>query len=110
MAQESKETPKSAAAKKPKATCPKPSGLTFTRRVGTTSGVLRWRAPAGTRRYRVLRNGKTVGQTRRRALRIAVRLDRSYRLAVVPLTGIAREATPQSSAPGAPRGVNTRDR
>lgn len=101
------------AAKKPKTTCPKPSGLTFTRSVGTTSGVLRWRAPAGTRRYRVLRNGKTVGQTRRHALRIAVRLDRSYRLAVVPLTrtghrtrcGITRRVRVAYQRPGAPQGL-----
>jgi spore germination protein YaaH len=52
--------------------CARPLALRFVRTKGTTTGVLRWKAPRrlpeGVAGYRVLRNGKVVGQTRSRAL------------------------------------------
>jgi len=71
----------------------RPSALRFTRHVGRTVGTLRWRAPrhAGRHpRYRVLRNGRVLGQTTHRAMRIAVRLGRMQRFAVIPLTAGGR--------------------
>lgn len=111
-------TPSLAAAKRHAAgarrkVCSKPTALAFTRPVGQMRGVLRWRAPRGATRFRVLRNGRTVGQTRRRALRISVQLDRSYKLAVVPLTragrrthcGASRKVRVAYQPPGAPQSL-----
>jgi spore germination protein YaaH len=64
-----------------------PSGLTFVRPLGASVGRLRWahpvRGPAAS--YRVLRNGRVVGQTARRSMRVHVALDRRYRFTVVAL-------------------------
>lgn len=106
-------TPSLAAAKRHAPKCSKPAALAFTRQAGQMTGVLRWRAPRGATRFRVLRNGKVVGQTRRRALRIAVQLDRSYKLAVVPLTragkrtrcGVTRKVRVAYQPPGAPQSL-----
>jgi spore germination protein YaaH len=101
-------TPTAAAAR----ACAKPTKLAFARRTGRTAGMLRWRAPRGASTFRVLRNGRVVGQTSRHALRVAVRLGRTYRFAVMPLTGGGRAARRCAAtrrlriayrAPGAPR-------
>lgn len=92
--------------------CPSPTRLGFSRTAGRTTGVLRWRAPAAASSgFRVLRNGRVVGQTRRRALRVAVRIGRTYRFAVAPLGPTGRalpcKATKRLKVrwrpPGAPR-------
>jgi spore germination protein YaaH len=63
----------------------KPISLTFTRPDGQAYGTLSWRpgrgAP-GRARYRVVRNGKVIGQTRRHFMRVNVRLDQRYKLGV----------------------------
>jgi spore germination protein YaaH len=89
-------------------TCAKPTHVTFSRPVGRTTGVLRWKASAP---VRVLRNGRIAGQTTRHALRIAVKLGRTYRFAVVPLSPAGRPQRCRAGkrvriayrAPGAPR-------
>ncbi|HXE45852.1 MAG TPA: glycosyl hydrolase family 18 protein [Conexibacter sp.] len=88
--------------------CAKPAKLRFDRRTGRATGVLHWRGPRGARAFRVLRNGRVVGQTRRHALRIAVRLGRRYRFTVVPLgrgaqCPASRLLRVHYRAPGAPR-------
>lgn len=93
--------------------CTKPTKLSFTRKVGKTVGMLRWRAPKRTTGFRVLRNGRVVAQTRRHALRVPVRLGRTYRFAVVPLAASGRAARCAAMrrirvayrAPGAPRNL-----
>lgn len=68
----------------------RPAGLQFERKTGKTDGMLRWarpRQPGGADAYRVLRDRKVVGQTTRRAMRVAVSLGRTYRFAVVPVSG-----------------------
>jgi spore germination protein YaaH len=81
--------PSAAQARQP--ACHRPRALTFKRHVGSTVGTLSWRAPAHAARhgrgmrYRVMRDGHVVGQTRRRSLRIRVRLGHVHRFAVVPL-------------------------
>ena len=94
------------------ADCPQPAHLTFKRKLGKTTGILRWATPRGfSGRVRVLRNGRVVGQTSRRALRVAVKLGRTYRFGVVPLSTAGRPlrctATKRLKvryrAPGAPR-------
>lgn len=89
--------------------CARPTHLRFSRRVGRTVGVLRWRASAP---VRVRRNGRVVGQTTRGAMRVPVKLGRTYRFAVVPL-GAARCAARKQvkvayRAPGAPRRLTAR--
>jgi spore germination protein YaaH len=59
----------------------RPAALTFLPTPGATSGVLSWKHPRrvrGTRRYRVLRNGRVVGQTLRRAMRVRTKPGRRY--------------------------------
>lgn len=93
--------------------CTKPTHVAFKRTTGKTVGMLRWRAPKRTTRFRILRNGRTVGQTRRHALRIPVRLGRTYRFAVLPLTAAGRRTRCAAArrvrvayrAPGAPRSL-----
>lgn len=91
------------------ATCPKPTRLSFSRTTGRTVGTLRWQASTP---VRVLRNGRVVGQTSRRAMRIPVRLGRTYRFAVVPLG--ARRCAARTKLrvryrpPGAPRQLTVR--
>lgn len=105
--------PAGAAAAKGAAVCAKPAKLTFDRKAGKTVGMLRWRGARGTKRFRVLRNGRVVGQTRRRAMRIAVRLDRTYKLSVVTLTSagkptrcrVTRRVRVAYRVPGAPQGL-----
>jgi spore germination protein YaaH len=91
----------------------RPSKLLFARTTGKTVGVLRWRGSAAARtlRYRVLRDGRTVGQTGRHSMRVRVSLDRRYRFAVVPLRpdgrrtrcGAAKRVRIAYRRPGAPR-------
>lgn len=89
--------------------CVKPAKLAFSRPLGRTVGVLRWRAATP---VRVVRNGRTIGQTRRRAIRVAVKLGRTYRFTVAPL-GTRRCAASKRvkvayRAPGAPRRLTLR--
>jgi spore germination protein YaaH len=58
-----------------------PTGLSFLPTPGATAGVLSWSHPRrsrGVRRYRVLRNGRVVGQTLRRAMRVRTKPGRTY--------------------------------
>ncbi len=91
--------------------CPKPPRLSFARATGRTVGTLRWRASTP---VRVLRNGRVVGQTGRRAMRVPVKLGRAYRFAVVPIG--ARRCAARATVrvryrpPGAPRLLTVRAR
>lgn len=93
--------------------CVVPAHLTFTRKVGQTSGVLRWSAKGRGTRFRVTRNGHTVAQTRSHAMRIAVTLGRPYRFAVITLNraghrtrcGAAKRVRVAYQPPGAPRSL-----
>ena len=63
----------------------RPQGLSFRRANGRTFGVLRWQPGPGAplrSRYRVLRNGVTVGQTRADRMRVNVAFGHRYRLRV----------------------------
>lgn len=66
----------------------KPTRLTLQRQLARTVGQLRWRAgraaPSGVR-YRVYRNGRTVGQTIGRSMRVRISPGRSYRFKVTAL-------------------------
>jgi spore germination protein YaaH len=67
------------------ARCHNPTALAFTRVNGHMFGTLSWKPGRGTprrARYRVLRSGTVVGQTRRHAMRVNVRLGRRYKLRV----------------------------
>jgi spore germination protein YaaH len=69
-----------AAAKAPK-TCAAAERLSFQRAPGRTAGILSWtRRPTAPRatRYRVLRNGVVVGQTKRLSMRVRVRIGGRY--------------------------------
>lgn len=70
-----------AAAKKAPRTCAAAERLTFERTPGRTWGLLSWTprpsAARGTR-YRVIRNGAVVGQTRRHSMRVRVRIGGRY--------------------------------
>ncbi len=70
------------------ATCPKPLGLTLTRKPGKSVGLLRWRLPrsgsTGLAGFRVFRNGKVVGQTRGRTFRVKVPAGATSRFLVRP--------------------------
>ena len=70
-----------------------PTRVTFEREDGKTWGILAWRAPKivppGVR-YRVLRSGEVVGQTRSHRMRVAVRIGRRYRLEVRTVTRSGR--------------------
>ncbi len=93
--------------------CVMPSRLTFTRKVGQTVGVLSWHANSRATRWRVTRNGHTVGQTHHHTMRIGVVLDRPYRFAVVALDrrgrhtrcGVARHVDVAYQRPGAPQSL-----
>jgi spore germination protein YaaH len=89
--------------------CAEPTRLSFSRPLGRTVGTLRWQADMP---VRVLRNGRVVGQTARRAMRVRVRLGRIYRFAVVPLAARRCAATKRVRVryrvPGAPRGLTMR--
>jgi spore germination protein YaaH len=70
-----------------------PTRLSFDRDNGKTWGVLSWRAPrvvAPGVRYRVLRSGEVVGQTRAQRMRVAVRIGKRYRLTVRTVTRAGR--------------------
>jgi spore germination protein YaaH len=87
--------------------CPTPGKLAFARKSGNTTAVLRWHGPRARTTFVVRRNGRLVGRTTRHALRVPVRLGRSYRFTVAPL-GAARCAVTRRihvayRAPGAPR-------
>jgi len=63
----------------------RPRGVSFKRANGRMFGVLRWlRGPgaSGRSRYRVLRNGEVVGETRTRWMRVKVSFGHRYRLRV----------------------------
>jgi spore germination protein YaaH/chitodextrinase len=62
-----------------------PQKLKFARTPGSTAGRLSWRAPKRTprgARYRIWRDRKVVGQTRRRSIRVRVSVNRRFRLRV----------------------------
>jgi spore germination protein YaaH len=102
-----------AAAKRHAASCAKPTALTFERTTGKTVGTLRWKAPRAAKAFRVTRNGRTLGQTRKGALRVAVQIDGGYRFAVVTLNRAGRRTRCAAAkrvhvdyrAPGAPRAL-----
>ncbi len=87
--------------------CPTPGKLAFARKTGETTAVLRWHGPRGGPTFRVLRNRRVVGQTNRHALRVHVRIGRTYRFTVVPLggtrCGFTRRVHVAYRVPGAPR-------
>jgi spore germination protein YaaH len=93
--------------------CAKPTALTFTRATGHTVGTLRWKAARSAKRFRITRNGHTLGQTRKRALRVQVQIDGGYRFAVVTLNRAGRRTRCAAAkrvhidyrAPGAPRAL-----
>jgi spore germination protein YaaH len=89
--------------------CAVPTKLHFSRPLGSTVGTLRWRA---TTAVRVLRNDRVVGQTTRRAMRVAVTLGRTYRFTVAPLGARRCAATERVKvayrAPGVPRRLTVR--
>jgi spore germination protein len=94
--------------------CAKPTKLHFARKTGKTVAMLRWSGPRGAGAFRILRNRRVVGQTRNHAFRIAVRIGRTYRFGVVPLSANGRPASRCAAtrrvrvayrAPGAPRGL-----
>ncbi len=98
-----------AAADAQRTRCTAPTRLSFSRPLGRTVGTLRWQASSP---VRVLRNGRVVGQTARRAMRVRVRLGRTYRFAVVPLAARRCAARKQVRVryrlPGAPHGLTAR--
>jgi spore germination protein YaaH len=62
-----------------------PTGLSLERLPDASAGRLRWRAPRSAparARYRVYRNGRTLGQTAKRSMRVRVSLGRSFRFKV----------------------------
>jgi spore germination protein YaaH len=70
-----------------------PQGLKLKRKPAAAAGTLSWRAPKrmprGTR-YRVWRDRKVVGQTRRHSLRIRVSVNRRFTLRVRPVSRSGR--------------------
>jgi spore germination protein YaaH len=75
------------------ASCPAPRKLTFERKAGAAAGVLSWRAARGAPhglRYRVYRERKVIGQTRRLHMRVRVSVGHSYYLVVRPVTRSGR--------------------
>lgn len=101
-----------------------PTALAISRGLGSTAAQLHWRAPrrvpaSASVRYRVYRNGRTVGQTRRRSMRVRVSLGRSYRFKVAVIgTGCSAQklikvlrrspSTPQHVAAGDGSGASVR--
>lgn len=89
-----------------------PSRLTFARDAGRPAGTLRWRAPRGVR-VRVLRDGRVVGESARRSLRVRVTIGRAHRFVVVALDSrgrptpcrVARRIGVPYRPPGAPRAL-----
>ncbi|HKG38496.1 MAG TPA: glycosyl hydrolase family 18 protein [Conexibacter sp.] len=89
--------------------CPTPGKLSFARKSGRTTAVLRWHGPRNGPAFRVLRNGRLLKTTKRHALRVPVRIGRTYRFTVAP-RGAARCAVTRRirvafRAPGTPRGL-----
>ncbi len=74
----------------------KPRALTFKRPLAGTAGILRWRPAVSRRRgaprisYRVYRGRLVVGQTKRRTMRIRVRVGRTYTLTVAAVDARGR--------------------
>jgi spore germination protein YaaH len=67
------------------ARCKRPSTLTFTRQSGAMFGTLAWKPGPGTprgTRFRVLRSGTVIGQTRRHSIRVKIRFGVRYTLRV----------------------------
>ena len=63
-----------------------PTKLKFQRKAGKRHGRLFWHAGRATNgRFRVLRNGAIVGQTRARSMKVAVKPGRQYLFSVSPL-------------------------
>ena len=79
----------------------RPAALHVSRKLGSTVARLSWRAPRHARRglrYRVLRNGHVVAQTRHLALHVGVRLGHVQRFGVIPLTAHGRASRCGTSA------------
>jgi spore germination protein YaaH len=71
----------------------KPTALTFTRGDGKTFGMLTWTPARGTplaTRYRVVRDREVIGQTRKRSMRVNVRIGQRYVLWVRLVSGSGR--------------------
>jgi spore germination protein YaaH len=95
----------------------KATNLRIQRVAGARTATLRWRSPrrlpAGFGSYRVLRNGRVLGQTRGRSLRVRVSPGRTYAFAVrtvlrngrVSSCGASRRLAVPFVLPGAPRNV-----
>jgi len=66
------------------ATC-RPTHLSLQRHPGSSVARLTWRGPAGAHGYRVLRNGRVVGQTAGRSLAMGVVPGHRYLFTVRPL-------------------------
>jgi spore germination protein YaaH len=115
--------PAAAEAKKPASGCAgkRPTLLAFAPAPNLTTGVVSWRRPRlprGARlRYRLVRNGKVVGQTARRRMTVRVSLGRTYRFRVkvvlasgrvAPCPGLLT-ARPGRPVPSAPRDLAASD-
>ncbi len=95
-----------------------PSRITLRRDLGRTVGTLRWRAPrrAGTLRYRVTRGKDVVGQTRKRKMRVRVRIGARHRFTVTPIRDgkalprchAVRRIAVRYQRPGAPHGLSAK--
>jgi spore germination protein YaaH len=85
-----------------------PRALSFERKAGRLAGRLSWRPPLRTypgMRYRVYRNGVVVGQTARRFMAVAVRLEHTYRFRV---HAVSRSGRPLSCGARLKRRVSYR--
>ncbi|MGZ4331249.1 MAG: fibronectin type III domain-containing protein [Solirubrobacteraceae bacterium] len=74
--------------KRKQAACRNPTALSFSRQNGRMYGTLSWKPGPGTprrTRYRVLRSGTVIGQTRRHWMRVNLRLGVRYTLRVRPI-------------------------
>jgi spore germination protein YaaH len=99
----------------------RPALVSFTPGANPTMGVVSWqrpRLPKGVRlRYRLVRNGRVVGQTAHRRMSVRVKVGRTYRFRVkvvlpsgrlAPCAGMLT-ATPSSTPPSAPQDLAAAD-
>lgn len=102
-------------------TAKRPTLVAFTPGAKPTTGVVSWqrpRLPKGVRlRYRLVRNGRVVGQTAHRRMSVRVSLGRRYRFRVkvvlpsgriAPCPGMLT-ATPSSTPPSVPQDLAAAD-